>query len=361
MHIGFFSGDITRSGGTENVSCMIANALVANDEYEVSFISLFEEREQPFFAIDPRIARYVLYPTVTHGIQHFFSTCNRLKRAVRMHHIDVLIDIDGILDMYSLPVKKLTGVKVISWEHFNYLQNPGVPYRKLTRRWAARSADAIVTLTETDKQLYQSNLKLRCPVVAISNPMAMSKERPSYDADSTMILSSGRLTYQKGFDMLVDVAAQVLPKHPEWAWLILGEGEDRPQLEKKIAEYGLERQLILKGRVDNVDAYYRKAAMFVLTSRFEGLPMVLLEAKAHALPMVSFDCKTGPADVIRNGVDGYLVPCFDIQNMVASVERLIGARRNRASMSKSTLENASSFDISGVTKSWGQLLREVMK
>ena len=70
----------------------------------------------------------------------------------------MLIDIDGILDMYTLPLKRGTGVKVISWEHFNYLQNPGVPYRKLTRPWAARKADAIVTLTTADKNLYEQHL-----------------------------------------------------------------------------------------------------------------------------------------------------------------------------------------------------------
>lgn len=137
-------------------------------------------------------------------------------------HIDVVIDIDGILDMYSLPLKRKTGVKVVSWEHFNYLQNPDVPYRKLTRRWAARSADAIVTLTETDKKLYETNLTFEMSVIAIPNPMQAPEGPVSYDVDSKLILSSGRLAYQKGFDLLVDVAAKVLPDHPDWQWKILG-------------------------------------------------------------------------------------------------------------------------------------------
>ena len=110
-------------------------------------------------------------------MQHYFDTCRRLRNIVDDQHIDVLIDIDGILDMYSLPVKHSTGVKVVSWEHFNYLQNPGVPYRKLTRRWAARRADAIVTLTETDRKLYEGNLKLKCPIMAIANPMGTPRRR----------------------------------------------------------------------------------------------------------------------------------------------------------------------------------------
>ncbi len=157
-----------------------------------------------------------MYSTVTHGIQHYFDTVKQLRGLVKKHHIDVLIDIDGILDMYTLPLKRGTGVKVISWEHFNYLQNPGVPYRKLTRPWAARKADAIVTLTTADRgQPYTSSIST--PNVRSStfrSPMIVPSPAPVYAAASQTILCSGRLTYQKGFDMLVDVAEQVLPRAP---------------------------------------------------------------------------------------------------------------------------------------------------
>ena len=225
---------------------MVANELVKDSSYKVFFISLFEEQPQPFFPIDEAIKRDTVYSTVTHGIQHYFDTVKQLRGLVKKHHIDVLIDIDGILDMYTLPLKRGTGVKVISWEHFNYLQNPGVPYRKLTRPWAARKADAIVTLTTADKNLYEQHLNPKCPVIDIPNPMIVPSPAPVYAAASQTILSSGRLTYQKGFDMLVDVAEQVLPRHPDWQWLILGEGEDRPMLEEKIARAGIGKQLILK-------------------------------------------------------------------------------------------------------------------
>lgn len=359
MHIGFFSGDITRSGGTENVSVMIANELASRTDYEISFISLFEENDNPFFPIDGRIRRFTVYPTVTHGIQHYFDTCRRLRNIVEERQIDVLIDIDGILDMYSLPVKRKTSVKVVSWEHFNYLQNPGVPYRKLTRRWAARRADAIVTLTETDKKLYESNLSLKCPVKAIANPMQMPKEPVSYDADSHLILSSGRLTYQKGFDLLVDIASKVLPNHPDWQWVILGEGEDRPALEQRIHDAQLEGRLILKGRVDDVDSYYRWSAMFVMTSRFEGLPMVLLEAKAHQLPLVSFDCPTGPSEVIEDGVNGTVVPLGDIDAMTKAINALIDDRTRRIEYSRMSDSNAGRYGMAAICDDWIRLLRSV--
>lgn len=355
-HIAFFSGDITRSGGTENVSIIIANALAETGSFDICFISLFEEADKPFFGIDSCIERYTVYPVPTHGIQHYFDTVIRLKRLVMQHSIDILVDIDGILDMYSLPVKCYTGVKIVSWEHFNYNQNPGVPYRKLTRRWAARKADAIVTLTEADKRLYKEHLHLRCPVMTIPNPMRKLESESVYDAESRIIISSGRLTYQKGFDMLVDVAARVLPNHPDWQWWILGEGEDRPVLEQKIAETGIGNQLILKGRVDDMDGYYRKAAMFVMTSRFEGLPMVLLEAKAYRLPIVSFDCETGPAEVVQDGVNGYLTTLGDIDRTAERILSLMKDQNLREEFSWNSSVGEERFGRTSILRQWTSLL-----
>lgn len=358
LHVAFFSGDITRSGGTENVSIMIANALRDTGHApRISFISLFEANPEPFFPIDPSIVRCTVYPTVTHGIQHYFDAVRRLKRIVKDRHVDILVDIDGILDMYSLPLKRATGVKVISWEHFNYHQNPGVPYRKLTRRWAARKADAIVTLTQADKKLYEDNARPKCPVIAIPNPMQQVTPEPVYDAGSRTIISSGRLTYQKGFDMLVDVAAQVLPKHPDWRWLVLGEGEDRPMLEEKIAKAELGDRLILTGRVENMADYYRKAAMFVMTSRFEGLPMVLLEAKAYRLPIVSFDCETGPAEIVSDGVNGDLVAPGDLKTMADRINRLMDDDERRGRYSAQSGQDTDRFDRNVIIARWNQLLK----
>ena len=120
MHIGFSPATSPDQVARKRVHHDCQRALARTD-YEISFVSLFEECDSPFFSIDPSIHRFALYPTVTHGMQHYFDTCRRLRNIVDDQHIDVLIDIDGILDMYSLPVKHSTGVKVVSWEHFNYL------------------------------------------------------------------------------------------------------------------------------------------------------------------------------------------------------------------------------------------------
>lgn len=356
-HICFFSGDITNSGGTERVGTIIANELSKNGKYKVSFVSLVEKKKVPFFEINSNIERYKLYNEPVRGITHIVQICHKLKNVVKDNNIDILIDIDGILDMYSLIVKLFTGVKVISWEHFNYYQHPTVGHRKYTRKLAGRFADAIVTLTNEDKGYYEENIKIKCPIEFIHNPVMNLDKNCEYDLNSKILLSVGRLTYQKGFDMLLDVANIVLKKHLDWKWIILGEGEDRQMLEDKIKKLSLEGRVILKGNVSNVEDYYKYSSIFVLTSRFEGLPMTLLETKPFKLPIVSFDIKTGPKECIINKENGYLVKEFEIKEMAEKINDLIENKKLRKSFSENALKGIEKFKLEEIIEKWESLLQ----
>lgn len=359
-NICFYSGDITNSGGTERVAIIIANELNKLKEYNVSVLSLVEKEKEPFFALDKSIPRYIIYDHVVRGITHIGGIINRTRKVIKKHNIDVLIDIDGILEMYTIPTKLFTKVKIISWEHYNFYQHPVVPYRKYTRRMAAKWADAIVTLTEEDKGYYTSNLNVRCPIQCIYNPIIWKKNIKEYDSDSKIILSAGRLTYQKGFDILIDVAALFLKDYPDWKWIVLGEGEDREMLEKKTKEKGLDNQLLFPGNVSNIDEYYAKAAMFVMTSRFEGLPMTLLEAKVHRLPIISFDCKTGPSELIEHGVNGYIVEVENIHKISDMILQLMNNQKNREEFSNNALNNMDRFNLNNLVGAWKVLLEKVI-
>ena len=359
MHICFFSGDITRAGGTERVSTQIANALTESGRYRISFVSLFEQNTRPAYNIDEGISRHVLYNRPVRGVTHCPQICTRLAKLVVRQHIDVIIDIDCILDMYSLAIRKFVGVKVISWEHFNFLQNPDVPFRKYTRQWAAKAADAIVTLTATDVELYTSHLKVKCPILEIPNPMDMPQDGGRYDASSHMLVSCGRFVPQKGFDMLVQVAKKVMPSHPSWRWVVLGDGPDRVSIQRAVDDCGLHESVVLPGQVSDLSPYWRKSSIFVLTSRFEGLPMVMLEAKAYGIPSVSFDCATGPKEIIEDGINGFLVPPCDIDGMAVKLSRLMDDEELRVSFSVHALDGAEKYQLSHITDIWHRLLSQV--
>ena len=358
-HICFFSGDITNSGGTEKVASIIANELSKNKEYKISFVSLTEKKEEPFFNINSKIERHKLYDAPIRGITHILGICYKLESIVKNENIDILIDIDGILDMYSLVVKLFTKIKVISWEHFNYYQHPHVKYRKYTRKLSGRFANAIVTLTNEDKGYYEKNIKIKCPIEFIHNPIMNLDKNYNYNLNSKTILSVGRLTYQKGFDILLDVANIVLKKHEDWKWIILGEGEERQAIENKIKNLSLEEKVILKGNVSKVEAYYKTSSIFVLTSRYEGLPMTLLETKPFKLPIVSFDIKTGPNECILNNKNGYLIKNFDIEDMAEKINNLIENKNLRENFSNNALEDTEKFNLKNIMKKWINILESI--
>lgn len=361
MKICFFSGDITRSGGTERVSSIIANNLMKNEKLDILFLSLFERRKETAFYLDDMISRFTLYDREISGAKRLLGLIHRIHRFVKQKDIDILIDIDGILDMYSIPALVGTRTKLISWEQFNYYQNPYVNYRKFTRKLAARKADAIIVLTKEDKGYYQSNLKIKNIIRHIYNPIVLREDEHYYNVNSKTIISAGRLTEQKGFDILIDVAKIVLERNPDWKWNIVGEGEDRKPLELKIKEYNLQNNLFLCGNVDNIEDYYRESAIYVLTSRYEGFGLVLTEAKAFHLPCVSFRCKAGPAEIIKDGVNGYLIDCFDTERMADKICDLIDSEDLRISFSSHALDDTEKFSIKKVVKQWESLFQEMEK
>ncbi len=193
----------------------------------------------------------------------------------------------------------------------------------------------------------------------IYNPITEIDCIYDYNCNSKMILSVGRLVNVKGFDMLVDIAKEVFAKNPDWIWIVLGEGEERPLLEKKIKDYGLEEKLILQGNVNNVEDFYKNASILVMTSRNEGLPMVLLEIKPYQIPAVSFDIKTGPRECIMDGINGYLVKSFDKLKMANRINELIEDEEKRLEFSKNVLRDTQKFSLDNVIKEWENILNAI--
>ena len=150
-------------------------------------------------------------------------------------------------------------------------------------------------------------------------------------------------------------------KHRDWKWVICGEGEDREKLTEKIKKYKLEKNVILEGNVANITDYYKKAAMFVLTSRYEGFGLVLTEAKNVGLPCVSFRCPCGPLEIIEDGVNGYLVDCFNVKNIAEKINELIENTEKRKEFSNMALVGTEKFDLSTISSQWKELLIDVMK
>ncbi|PRY02288.1 glycosyltransferase family 4 protein [Allonocardiopsis opalescens] len=248
------------------------------------------------------------------------------------------------------------GAVRVAQEHMNL-----ATHRKDVRAAIARhygGVDAVAVLTERDRADYQKLLP-GTRVVRIPNAVHSLEQQPSTQADPVAV-AAGRLVRQKGFDLLIPAFGRVVERYPDWQLRIYGNGERRGELRELIERHHLYNSVFLMGHSSDLDAELAKASFYVLSSRFEGLPMVMIEAMAHALPVVAFDCPTGPADVITDGVDGLLVPAQDVDGLARAMCRLAGDPGERAGMGAAALRTARDYAPGAVAPRWEELFRELL-
>jgi glycosyltransferase involved in cell wall biosynthesis len=354
MKICFLIGSLSNIGGTEKITISLANRLTL-DGYKIVIISLNTEKEI-FFDIDKSITIYSIFKKPRKYIFYIPLIIYTLYKMIKKLKIEILINVDVILSLFSLPIKIFNHrLKIISWEHFNYKINLGVLRRDFSRFLSKKYADAIVTLTEQDKNFYLEDGKSKTTIVCIPN---FIENIPSIisSLNKKNVIAIGRFTHQKGFDILIDVWKLVLlnPISVDWKLKIIGDGNDKAIIEKKIEDLKLEYCIELV-EVTNLHDYYISASLYVMTSRFEGLPMVLLEAQSYGLPIISFDCLTGPRDVVNDRKNGYLIPMGEIQLMANKICELFSDEKKRKDMGNVARKDVFRFSRENIILKWKYL------
>ena len=357
LNICFLSGDMSRTGGTERVLSIIANELSKQkNKFNIHILSITNENNTSYFNLENEIKNdRILKSKDVNFKKQYFQVVKGIRHYIKENNIDILIDVEVIASLFSIPATRFTKTKLISWEHFNFYEDNGSHLRIYARKLAARFSNCIITLTEHDKQNYLNNLDIKGKVEYIYNPIEEVDDMEC-NIKSKQIISVGRLTYQKGFDMLCDVAKVVLKDNKGWKWLILGDGEDKDKLRSKIKEYGLENKLILKGNVSNVEEYYKNSSLYVMTSMFEGLPMTLLEAKTYKLPIVSFNCLTGPSEIVKNNVNGYLINPENVEAMSNKLNILMNDENKIKEFSNNAQIDIEKFKLKPIIERWEKVL-----
>ncbi len=355
MKIGFLIGNMSHAGGTERVLQQIANGL-AERGHQVVVISVWG-KDELVFPLDGRITFRRLgddYPSTV--VQHL-RTVSRLRKAVREEALPVLVDVDLILTLYSLPATAgLAGVKRIAWEHFNFYYHfpKNNRLRRVAMRLAARFSHVVLVLTQEDRAYYEENLNIRGRLCQIYNPNPF-EDAAREGGGERLVLAAGRLTRAKGFDLLLESWAEVEAEFPDWTLRIVGEGEERQALEAQRETLGL-RRVELPGQAADMGALYRQAGIFALSSRDEGFGMVLIEAMAYGRPVVSFACKAGPRDIVTDGENGLLFPVGDCAGFAQGLRRLMGSEQLRQELGERARLSVDRFSLRTVLDQWETLL-----
>ncbi len=349
LKILFLCGDLNNFGGTERVCSIIANGL-SESGFNILIASILNG-DKPFFPLNEEIKTISLSKSNTRILYQVPKIIYKLRKLIISEDVDVLIVADTMSVLFTLPAILGLDVKHIGWEHFNFNSDLGRKGRRLARQLAARYCDSIITLTERDKEYWLKNTKHKSQITAIANPCPYPIQENINKRKSKIVLAVGRLTDQKGFDLLLKAWIKVVKNAPDWKLKIVGDGKEKNTLNKFILQNKLTESVEIPGSTDNVKAYYDEAEIFCLSSRFEGFPMVLLETLSFGLPVVSFNCDTGPEEILE-GTDSILVPPNEVDLLASALLSLINDEDRRSSISFKSQDKAKLYQPSNIISEW---------
>lgn len=351
-NICFISGDISRSGGTERVLSLIANELVK--DYNIYILSYGLEKKSYFYLRD-NIKILNLFKNKC-KILNKINAVFFLRKIIKKKDIDIIIDVDIILSINSILATRGLKTRVYSWEHFNYFNNMGIKRRTWARILAAKYSDYIITLTNEDKKNFTKNLRINNKIEYIYNPTPFENVKRNKGI-SKIAISVGRLTKVKGFDRLLNIWSEIEKKDDEWKLYVIGNGEEGINLYNQIKKLNLKRVKIIE-HTANIKKYYEKASLYLMTSRFEGLPMTLIEAQSFGIPIISYDIHTGPRDIVKHSYNGFLIKDNDQDEFSNKILELINNRNKLNEFSEYSYKNSKRFGIKKIKDKWLDILKD---
>lgn len=350
-------------GGAERVAMNLSSEWVAQG-LDVSVVTLTSTATD-FYALHDSVERVTLdLAGGSDGLAGaLFANARRmlaLRRVLRQMKPDVVLGIETRPSILAILAGLGLPCKVIATEH---IHPPMLFEGKLwecLRRWTYPFADKVVALTQKSKVWLQDNCNCKAVTVipnSISLPIPVVEPvvppQQVVGAGRRVLLAAGRMAQQKGFDILIDSFSRIASEFPAWDLVILGDGDDRRSLVAQVAAAGLNARVLLPGQVGNMPDWYERADLYVLSSRFEGFSMTIVEAMASGCAVVSFDCDAGPGDIITHGHDGLLVrQVGDPQALANALSSLMSDDETRALMASRARAVVERFSVARVFSMW---------
>lgn len=344
-------------GGVEKVTSVMANEL--SKYYKVYIVSITNGKNGCKYKIDNKIE----ISSLANGELRLRDAIVKGNIELRKYFNDNKIDVAILMGTYAaiagIFTKPFTKTKIIFSDHGALINQWDDKKITLIRYIVSKFSDKTITLTNKSREDYIKKFnispqKIECIYNSIDTEMY--KYTKEYDCKSKKILTIGRISEEKGFDLLIKVAKIILKKHPDWEWHIFGEGEKFEDIKAEIKKNKLSNNLFLKGSIECAYDIYNNYSIFVLTSYREGLPLVLLEAKSSKLPSISFDIITGPNEIITDNVNGFLIKPYNIEEMAEKIELLIQSEDLRKNFSDNSIIDISKFENNTIMEQWKKII-----
>jgi glycosyltransferase involved in cell wall biosynthesis len=352
------------AGGAERVMSNLAS-LWSERGRDVSLITI-ESKAADFYSLPRSVRRIALgLAGESRGflqtLRHAFRRIIELRRAIRSHPTDAIISFTDNTNLLTLLAVAGLGIPVIVSERIHPGHHDIGWSRSRLRRVLYPRADAIVVQTndalEWMRRFFRDVPLYRVPNPALPPPHDLGERAPSGGVRT--VITMGRLVPQKQCPLLVRAFSQSARDRPDWMLTILGDGPERGRVVAEAQRLGIAARLRLPGFVRAPARVLREADLFVLSSRFEGFPNALLEAMACGLPAISFDCPSGPGEIIRDGVDGVLIPCGDVDALAQAMTRLMSNDTERARLGARAREVLQRFSAERILGLWDGVLNDV--
>lgn len=320
MKITFFIGGLS-GGGAERVVCNLANYL-ADRGHEINVLTMSDDKSS--YTIDDRVLRVPLLFEFERK-NFIFNSVLRLCRFISYlwkSKVDAYVVMLPATTTMLLQLRRLTKAKIIASERADPSKYSSIQQKLL--RLLAGKADGWVFQTREVCNWY-GDYTSRAKVSIISNAINPEFIRPVYKGERRkVIVSAGRMSIQKNQELLIRAFADISKDYPDYKLIIYGDGEKRSTLTAIVEELGIKDNVKLPGYTTNIGEKIKDAALFVLSSNFEGMPNALMEAMALGLPCISTDCDGGGARfLIENEKNGLLVPKGNVETLAAAMDRML--------------------------------------
>ncbi len=354
-------------GGAERVATLLSNDWAARD-HRVDLIVFDNDQTEPFHALDRNVAVHSLRAArhasgIFSRVSTNISRIKRLRSLLRRLQPEIVVAFMTEANVVALMASWGLPASVVISER-NQPDRPGLGrLQRLARPLTYNRAAAIVM--QTEKLAGWVRVRFRTQTHVIANPVALDKTRVAGPQSKEpahgmhRIASIGSLTKQKGFDILIESFASLAAKHKAWDLVIYGEGPQRPELEDLIEKRRLEGRVFLPGLTRDVTRALSEADLFVLPSRFEGFPNVLLEALSLRVPAIATRCPGASAEILGDGAYGELVPAGHVPALTEAIERLITKPELREAYAAKAHDALQDYELAKISGQWLKLFESI--